>query len=187
MAITVRRSGPRDCASILELMAASRGDGLSAEERAERGFVQGRMDDKVLVRFEEGTGVFVAEEDGDLAGFAMTSEPAAVASGPPRLALDALRGSHTSGGLFLYGPAAVDRRFQGRGVLTLLLTELSRALRGRFDTGVAFVEAANAKSLEVHRHYGMDEVATFVFDGRDYFVFTFSPAEFADRVSSRRR
>lgn len=179
MTITVRRSGPQDREAILALMAASRGDGLSAEERAERGFVQGRMDADVLARFEAGTGVFLAEEDGGLAGFAMTSEPGAVTSGPPRLAVDALGEGH--GRLFLYGPAAVDPRFQGRGVLTLLLTSLSRELRDRFDFGVAFVEAANAKSLAVHRHYGMTEAATFVFDDRDYFVFTFSPAEFADR------
>lgn len=179
MTITVRRSGPQDREAILALMAASRGDGLSAEERAERGFVQGRMDEDVLTRFQEGTGVFVAEDDGDLAGFAMTSEPGAVTSGPPRLAVNAVGEGH--GRLFLYGPAAVDPRFQGRGVLTKLLAALSRALRDRFDLGVAFVEAANAKSLAVHRHYGMAEAATFVFEDRDYFVFTFAPAEFADR------
>ncbi|NKR61831.1 GNAT family N-acetyltransferase [Rhodococcus hoagii] len=178
MTITVRRSGPQDREAILALMAASRGDGLSAEERAERGFVQGRMDEDVLTRFQQGTGVFVAE-DGVLAGFAMTSEPGAVTSGPPRLAVDAV--GEGRGRLFLYGPAAVDRDYQGRGVLTKLLAALSRALRDRFDLGVAFVEAANAKSLAVHRHYGMTEAATFVFDDRDYFVFTFSPDEFADR------
>lgn len=177
----MRRSGPQDREAILALMAASRGDGLSVQERAERGFVQGRMDADVLTRFQEGTGVFIAEETGRLAGFAMTSEPGAVASGPPRLALDALSGAQAPGRLFLYGPAAVDPGFQGRGVLTMLLTALSRELRDRFDLGVAFVEAANAKSLAVHRHYGMTAAATFVFDGRDYFVFTFDPAEFAAR------
>lgn len=179
MTITVRRSGPQDRDAILALMAASRGDGLSAEERAERGFVQGRMDADTLARFEQGTGVFVAEEDGDLAGFAMTSEPGAVTSGPPRLAVDAVGEGRAR--LFLYGPAAVDPSCQGRGVLTKLLAALSRALRDRFDLGVAFVEAVNAKSLAVHRHYGMTEAATFMFDGRDYVVFTFSPDEFADR------
>ncbi|NKS67293.1 hypothetical protein GS461_18210 [Rhodococcus hoagii] len=53
MTITVRRSGPQDREAILALMAASRGDGLSAEERAERGFVQGRMDEDVLTRFQQ--------------------------------------------------------------------------------------------------------------------------------------
>ncbi|WP_433610034.1 hypothetical protein [Prescottella agglutinans] len=41
-------------------------------------------------RMSVGTGVFVAEEGGALAGFAMTSEPGVVASGPPRLAVEAL-------------------------------------------------------------------------------------------------
>lgn len=78
MTITVRRSGPDDRPAILALMRAARGEGLSPAERAERGFVQGAMDDQVLTRFQEGTGVFVAEEDGALAGFAMTSLPGAV-------------------------------------------------------------------------------------------------------------
>ena len=52
MAIGVRRSGPADRAGILAMMVAARGDGWTAEERAERGFVQGRMDDGVLARFE---------------------------------------------------------------------------------------------------------------------------------------
>jgi len=180
MTVTVRRSGPADRPAILALMDAARVEGLSAAERAERGFVQGRMDADVLARFEEGPGVFVAEQGGDLAGFAMTSVPGTVTSGPPRSAVDALGDGH--GRVFLYGPAAVDPRYQGRGVLTTLLVALSRALRDRYDLGVAFVEEANAKSLAVHRHYGMAEAATFVFDGRDYVVFTFSPAEFAARA-----
>ncbi|NKS98042.1 hypothetical protein GS498_13965 [Rhodococcus hoagii] len=66
-------------------------------------------------------------------------------------------------------------------MLTKLLAALSRALRDRFDLGVAFVEAANAKSLAVHRHYGMTEAATFVFDDGTTSFSRFSPDEFADR------
>jgi L-amino acid N-acyltransferase YncA len=183
-AVTVRTrvSGPADRTAILALLAAARGDELSEAERAERGFVQGRMDAALLARFQEGTGVFVAEEDGVLAGFAMTSEPGTVTAGPPGRTADLARqhlGASVS--LFLYGPAAVDGRFQGRGILSRLLGELSRALGDRFDRGVAFVETANAKSLAVHRHYGMTELARFVYDGRDYVVLAFAPADFAAR------
>lgn len=181
MTITVRRSGPDDRPAILALLQAARGEGLSPAERAERGFVQGAMDDQVLTRFQEGTGVFVAEEDGALAGFAMTSLPGAVSSGPPKLAVDAVTdGAQAPGRPFLYGPAAVDPRFQGRGVLTAMLTALCRELRSEFDRGVAFVEAANEKSLAVHRHYGMTEAARFHHADRQYLVFTFDPTAFAE-------
>ncbi len=161
-------------------MRAARGEGLSSAERAERGFVQGAMNDDVLARFQEDPGVFVAEEDGELAGFAMTSVPGAVSSGPPKLAVDAVAGgARAPRRPFLYGPAAVDPRWQGRGALTAMLTALCRELMGRFDRGIAFVEVANEKSLAVHRHYGMTEAARFHHDERPYLVFTFDPAAFA--------
>lgn len=182
MTIAVRRSGPADRTAILALMAEARGDGLSAGEKAERGFVQGTMNEELLAQFQEGTGVFVAEQDGVLSGFAMTSQPGVTTGGPAKLAADAARECFGAPArLFLYGPAAVDRRFQGRGVLTLLLRTLSGELGDRFDRGVAFVEAANEKSLAVHRHYGMAETTRFCYEGRDYRVFTFDPAEFAER------
>jgi GNAT superfamily N-acetyltransferase len=178
MTIGVRRSEQNDRAAILRLMAAARGDGLSPQERAERGFVQGTMDEAVLARFEAGTGVFLAEEDGRLAGFAMTSDTVAVPDGPPRRAVEAARAVVGDRRIFLYGPAAVDPDFQGRGVLSLLLRYLSEQLGDRFDLGVAFVEDANRKSLAVHRHYGMSEVPGFSIGERAYHVFTFEPAQF---------
>ncbi|MFF3568999.1 GNAT family N-acetyltransferase [Nocardia jiangxiensis] len=179
MTIRVRRSGPDDRAAILRLMAAARGDGLSPDERAERGFVQGTMDEAVLARFEAGTGVFLAEEGDRLAGFAMTSGAVDPPDGPPRRTLEAARAAVGDQRIFLYGPAAVDPSFQGRGVLSLLLRELGAQLRDRFDLGVAFVEDANRKSLAVHRHYGMTEVPGFSVGERRYHVFTFEPAQFA--------
>ncbi|MFD8418570.1 GNAT family N-acetyltransferase [Streptomyces sp. NPDC059466] len=187
MTITVRKSRPDDHRAILSLMDEARGLNLGDEERARRGFVQGVMNQEVLDRFQEGPGVFVAEEAGELAGFAMTSEPVGLPSGHPAAAaveavLRAAEG-RDPGRLFLYGPVAVDVRFQGRGVLTKLLVALSRELEGAFDLGVAFVETSNERSLAVHRHYGMREAASFEVAGRSYVAFTFTPASFARRDS----
>lgn len=182
MAIEVRRSGPPDRPAILDLLAGARGDDLTATERAERGFVQGRIDDELLSRFQEGTGVFVAEEACELVGVAVTFEPDTVATGPPKQAADAageaLRGNSR---FFLYGPAAVAPGFQQRGALSGMLTTLSASLVDGFDAGVAFVEVDNAKSLAVHRHYGMTELTSFEYNNRDYRVFSFSPGELARR------
>lgn len=141
------------------------------------------MNERILAQLQEGTGVFIAEEQGILAGFAMTSPAGTFSAGPPKLAVDAVASDEqTTARLFLYGPAAVDVRFQGRGVLTALIATLSLDLAQRFDRGVAFVEAANKKSLAVHRHYGMTEAARFRYAERDYLVFTFDPAAFARRL-----
>jgi hypothetical protein len=104
--------------------------------------------------------------------------------GPSKLSLEAVRSAnadHPEQRLFLCGPLAVDPRFQGRGVLTMLLASLNRDLGGRFDLAVAFVEDANKKSLAVHRHYGMTEIPGFWYEGREYHVFTYSPDLFATR------
>ena len=179
MTIEVRRSGPADRAAILRLIEAARGIELSASERAERGFVQGTWDETVLARYESGPGVFVAvERDGTLAGFAMTSGPETAHDGPPKLALDAARTALGEQRLLMYGPVAVDPSFQGRGVLTSLLSAVIAHLHDEFDIGVLFVEDANQKSLAVHRHYGMAEVPGFTVLARDYHVFTFDLASF---------
>jgi hypothetical protein len=182
MTIQVHRSAPADRPAILNLMEQARGEGLSDEERARRGFVQGVMDEAALVRFESGTGIFIAVEGGRLAGFAMTAHPTTVQNGPPLLAIQSAQAAVGDKRLFMYGPAAVDPSFQGRGVLTSLLGALSATLRDDFDLGVAFVEGANHKSLDVHRHYGMTEVPGFSFEERDYHVFTFDPAALAERA-----
>ena len=176
MTIAIRTSGPADRPQVLALMDAARGADLSAQQRAEHGFVQGEMDESVLARFESDTGVFLAEQDGQLAGFAMTSRPGTVTSGPAPLAVQAVRdsGVDADARLLLYGPAAVAAPFRGHGVLTLLLRTLCHQLGEQFDLFVAFVELANAKSLAVHQHYGMTERARFDFNGRQYASFTFS-------------
>jgi GNAT superfamily N-acetyltransferase len=183
MTISVRRSRPEDHSAILSLMDKSRGVGLSDEERARRGFVQGSLTEELLSRFEDGPGVFVADAAGELAGFAVTSEPGRLPPQHPAsaavAAVNEAADGRDLGRLFLYGPVAVDERFQGRGVLTRLLTTLSRALADDYDLAVAFVETANERSLAVHRHYGMTEAAPFETGGRTYVAFTFSPAAFA--------
>ncbi|MFI9649351.1 GNAT family N-acetyltransferase [Streptomyces sp. NPDC052040] len=185
MTITVRRSRPDDHAAILSLMDTARGEGLSDEERARRGFVQGAMDQEVLDRLQAGPGIFVAEVAGEFAGFAMTSEPTGLPPGhPAAAAVEAVREAserRDPGRLFLYGPVAVDERFQGRGLLTALLTALGRALEDSYDLAVAFVELSNERSLAVHRHYGMTEAAHFETGGRSYAAFTFAPGTFARR------
>ena len=181
VSVSVRLATAADNTDILELMAASRGDDLSEAERAERGFVQGTMDDDTLRRSESTTGVFVAEVDGAFGGFAITNRPGSFSAGPPKRTLDVATDKFPDAALFLYGPAAVSRDVQGRGVLSALLIALSAHLSDRFDVGVAFVEGANAKSLSVHRHYGMIEAGTFQFHEREYVVFTFDVAEMAHR------
>jgi RimJ/RimL family protein N-acetyltransferase len=124
----------------------------------------------------------VADAEGEFAGFAITSLPGGLPPQHPATAavtaVEQAAGDRDLGRLFLYGPVAVDERFQGRGILTRLLTALSRALQDDFDLAVAFVETTNERSLAVHRHYAMTEAAHFTANARSYAAFTFPPSAF---------
>lgn len=189
MSVTLHRAGADDRPAILRLMDEARGEHLNDEERAQQGFVQGQMDESTLARIQAGPGVFVACDGPILAGFAMTSTASAAGSGlavetakvaakvVPELSLDKI---------FLYGPVVVDRRYQGQGLLTRLLVHVCIELRAQFSLGALFIDRANQKSLAIHRHYPMDERASFEFKKRSYVVFTFSPAKIGSHLGSER-
>jgi GNAT superfamily N-acetyltransferase len=179
MATTFRRSQAHDREAILHLMEEARGEGLTNEEKSQQGFVQGPMDQDILARLESGPGIFVAEVNGEMAGFAMSAEKHHIVHNPPAIkAMTEAAATDPHLNQFLYGPTAVARAYQGQGILTGLLVAISAHLSANFDQGVAFVETTNRKSLSVHRHYGMTELASFEIAGREYIPFVFSPKLF---------
>lgn len=178
MPITIDRSNVNDRAAILRLMNEARGDDLSGDERAKRGFVQGQMDEALLALFQSGPGVFVARDGSTLAGFCMTSVSGMAGGGPPAETINVIVRAMPEiplDQIFLYGPVAVDRRYQGQGLLTRLLIHVCTKLRTQFQLGALFIEHTNQKSLAIHRHYPMDESIIFTFNDRSYTVFTFVP------------
>jgi len=161
-------------------MDEARGEHLNKEERAQQGFVQGQMDESSLARIQAGPGVFVVRDGPILAGFAMTSTASLTGSG---LAVETAKAAAKAvpelplDNVFLYGPVVVDRRYQGQGLLTRLLVHVCIELQAKFALGALFIDRANQKSLAIHRHYPMDERASFEFKQRSYVVFTFLPAK----------
>lgn len=182
MTAAVRRSRPSDRHAVLDLLGRSRGTGLSAQQRAEQGFIQGRWDAARLAELEHGTGIYLAEQDGDLAGVVITSGSEVVDDGPPRLTIDAAVAAGIGGdaaGVLFYGPVVVAPEFRGRGIARVLLTAVARSLSDRYRHAALFVERSNERSMAIHRHLGMCERAEFAFEGRSYSVFTFSLDAFA--------
>lgn len=181
MAITIERSSVEDRPAILRLMDEARGAHLSAEERARQGFVQGAMDEPLLARIQADLGVFVLRDGPVLAGFAMTSRAkAATGTLVVRTAKLAAQSAPALplASVYMHGPVAIDRRYRGQKLLTRLLIHVCTEMQEQFERGALFVEHANQRSLAVHRHYPMDEVADFEgAAGRVYSVFAFSPAE----------
>lgn len=166
MTTTVRRASADDYPWIIGLIDSNRGTGLTAQERGNRGFVQGEWSIAVLEDLADGPGIFVAEVDGRLAGFAITSPAGRITSGPAGRTNDLAAAAYPQGSFFLYGPVAVDDAARRRGVLRALVERLSAELGARYARAIAFVEGSNAASMAVHTRLGFQEFASFELDGR---------------------
>lgn len=168
-----RPATPADYPGILAVLDRCHGRHLPATERAEQGFVQGTFTPETVARFAAGPGMVVAVEDGQVAGVCMSTLSAPPFGAPAELARygDRRWGER---GWVMYGPVAVDPAFRGRGVLRPMLRALADLLRD-YPVAAGFVEAANRKSLQVHKKLGFTFDGGFVHDGRDYHVVTFDP------------
>ena len=177
----IEKSVAADIPEILGILNASKGENLTAKQREEEGFTQGLMDEAMLEKFQAGSGVFVSREAGErgqcIAGVAMTSPGGLAKHGVALKAFQTVleSGKTTAEKIFLHGPVSVKREFRGQGILTQLLLQICRELRAEFCLGAAFVDKENHKSLQIHRHYPMEEAGEFELNGRQYVIFTFEP------------
>ncbi|WP_394284823.1 GNAT family N-acetyltransferase [Corynebacterium sp.] len=176
MTITFRISSPSDRAGVLAVLAASRGEGLSPQERAEQGFVQGAFTEETLARVEAGPGVVIGvDAAGAVVAVAMTMTQT-LAGGPPASLALYMRRHHGDKRWAMYGPVAVAPSHRGRGLMRPLLTEVSRRLAG-YELAAGFIDADNAKSMAVHTAVGMTVDGEFTVNARRFTVVTFRPGE----------
>jgi len=179
--MNISKSDGSDVQEILQVLGESKGENLTAQQRAEEGFTQGTMDEAMLRNFQAGSGVFVSKEQVDghpvITGMAMTTLGKLAKHGTALAAYHAVlkSGQATADEIFLYGPVTVRQAFRGKGILTQLLIHICQALKVQFRLGVAFVYKENHKSLLIHRHYPMTELDGFALNGRSYAIFTFEP------------
>lgn len=177
----ISKSDSSDVQEILQILGESKGENLTAQQRAQEGFTQGTMDETMLKNFQAGTGVFVSKERVDghpiITGMAMTTLGKLAKHGTALVAYNAVLASGQAGEdeIFLYGPVTVRQAFRGQGILTQLLIHICQALKAQFRLGVAFVDKENHNSLLIHRHYPMAELDGFELNGHRYAVFTFEP------------
>lgn len=164
----VRSVEPADYPWVVDLIDRHRGEGMSAQERARRGFVQGHWDVAQLQRLSSGPGFLLAEVDGTRAGALLTSAPGAARRGPAGRTNELAQQALGAASFFLYGPVVVDDMFRGQGVLRALADELFARMTGRYDVAVAFIEAVNQASMAVHDRLGFRVFDSFAIGDREY-------------------
>lgn len=176
--ITVRPMTGADVDAVADLYQANARDALIPEQRAESGFVQGRMGAGSLRRAAASGSALVAEIDGQIAGATMTHPVGRFAAtdraqAPQHPAAAAVRVALESGveDPVLYGPSVVAEEFRRRGVLAALVQAvLDKAAADSHRTVLAFMELENQPSVKAHATLGFQRIGGFVLDGRHYDV-----------------
>lgn len=111
----------------------------------------------------------MSRQQGQVVGFLMTSSKEMNADIPIIQAmLTAYPGSEEA---YVYGPVCVAAEARGKGVAQALFAELKRMMPGR--EGVLFIRRDNPASLKTHAKMGMNERATFTFNGREHVVLSY--------------
>ncbi len=182
----ILKSGENDIPEILALLKEARGDGLTTEERAKQGFVQGTIDNDLLIKFQNELGVYVVKKNDEIAAVAFTSKVGITQQGPiveaARTILNKFK-DLSADDIFQYGPVVVKPEFKGKGLLTQLLLFLCLEIGKNFKKGLAFVEEANRLSLKIHQHYFEKEAATFLYKDRKYHAFLFDPKKLIQKYN----
>src|SRR5262245_26298767 len=114
----------------------------------------------------------VARRDGRIVAYLLAGSRGLRAQAPIVQAMfRAYPGSHDT---YVYGPICVAECERGHGLATALFVELRRRLPGR--ECVAFIRSDNAPSLRAHLKMGMEDVASFVYNGVTHEVLAFAAA-----------
>ena len=175
-----RLATPADYPTLAAIAAANLRDAPAVIARG-RGFITGRFDVATFPAFAANLGILLAQQGDDIAGFlCLWARGFAMRMPILRTMLDACQavvfGGQRIGAsrLFFYGPVGVAPEWQGHGAAKGLYASLMDTLALGFDTGVLFVDVANAMSMAVHKHgLGMTRVGVFEFGGRHYAILAF--------------
>jgi predicted GNAT superfamily acetyltransferase len=113
--------------------------------------------------------LLVARQHGQVVGFLMTSSKK---MNTDILIIQAMLTAYPgSEEAYVYGPVCVAAEARGKGVAQALFAELKRMMPGR--EGILFIRRDNPASLKTHAKMGMNERATFTFNGREHVVLSY--------------
>lgn len=181
--LTIRLAGPDDIAALMDLESRYYVGNLDPGERAD-GFLSILHSAQWFIDTVRAGGIHVAESDGAVGGFiAITTGPARIDPrvGPIIRAVVELaevlefRGVPIARQRWAFrGPVLIDSALRGKGVYTAFNDVTRAAYRDRYEVGVLFVAADNARSLHTTTtKLGAQVLAEFEADGRRYHLLAY--------------
>lgn len=169
-----------DISGIVALQKANLYDNLSPDER-KQGFVTTPFSESQLLELMGERGVFVAEERGEIMGYAMAGTwrffsrwpifPFMVSRlGPLSISGESILPERS----FQYGPVCIHSALRGSGLFPVLFEEMRKEFMSRFPIGITFINRLNERSYNAHtRKLGMTVIDVFEFSGRNYYMLAF--------------
>lgn len=186
--IQYRHATPANFPGILALQTQNLRKNLD-DVQQRQGFLSVEYGAPDLATINDELGIYVAVENNQLLAYAM-AETNEFAGQVPVIAHMASRfpGTKFDGQpiaslrYFIYGPVCIDRAARGRGLLTGLLQDMSRALSAHFDLGIAFISQINIHSFHAHVHKNrMTVIDEFEFEGRKFWTVAFRLTDYLQK------
>jgi hypothetical protein len=177
----------QDISGIIALQKANLYDNLTEQER-KQGFVTTPFSESLLLQLVAERGIFVAEDRGEITGYAMAGTWEYFSKWPifpymvSRLGSLSFLGKRLSPEQsFQYGPVCINSVLRGSGLFPLLFEEMRLEFASRFPVGITFINRVNERSYAAHtRKLGMTVIDTFEFSGRNYFMLAFDTTHSAE-------
>jgi hypothetical protein len=169
-----------DLPGILRLQDANLRDNLTEEQQAQ-GFVTTPFTTAQLEQLIALTGLYVADQGGQIQGYTMSAGWDYFAQWPifpfmiERLQRRQLFGTAiTASNSFQYGPVCVAASLRGTGTFPRLFEAMRLDLAARFPVGITFINRTNRLSYGAHtKTLGMTVVEQFEFMDREYWALAF--------------
>lgn len=165
-----------------------------AESERAGGFVTTPFSSLQLQLWMNQNGAFVAENAGEIVAYVLAGNWDLYAQWPifpfmiARLTEQKFHGfSLRAEETFQYGPVCIAQNWRGQNVLPRLYAVLRESFASRYDVGLSFINAQNARSLAAHRKLGMETIDEWSFGERDYFTLSFETRALETRAFERKR
>ena len=182
-----RIGSTQDICGIIALQKKNLYDNLAEHER-KMGFVTTPFSEAQLAQLLTERGIFVAEDRGEIAGYAMAGTWEYFSQWPIFPHMVSRLGSLSFLGKrllpeqsFQYGPVCIRSALRGSGLFPLLFEEMRLEFASRFPVGITFINCVNERSYAAHtRKLGMTVIDAFEFSDRSYLMLAFDtshPAE----------
>jgi hypothetical protein len=179
----IRTANQSDTQGILDLQTLNLYPNISPTELA-GGFVTTPFSPDLLKELFRQSGVFVAENDGQILGYLLAGDWrffsqwdifSVMIERLPKLEFQ--NRIITVDNSFQYGPICIDRSMRGSKVFPQLFGLMRSSFAPKFPIGVTFINKLNERSFAAHtRKLDLEIVDEFEFNGNSFYILAFLTA-----------